>query len=325
MHLSEKSYPGNCNTERLLTTGGEYYQSLISSLDAAQISIDFEVYIFEPVGVGYDVVEALINASRRGVTVRLLMDGFGSAAFSREIIETLQLGGVNVRIFHPLPWLFWQWHGKDSLLNRIQQLNHRNHRKTCVIDDEVAFVGSFNVSQVHLGKEKGGEGWQDLGLKLTGCRFSPLKQAFQKAWSRKFWHYPKIMPKGVFRLNFSKVRRRRCHQDLLQRIEQAEKKIWISNAYFVPGFRLLKVLSEAAKRGVDVKIVLSTQSDIIFIPWVSSVFYHLLLCSGVKIFEYQLGIMHKKVMMIDDWVTLGSSNLNHRSFLHDLEVDVVVQ
>jgi cardiolipin synthase A/B len=129
---------------------------------------------------------------------------------------------------------------------------------------------------------------------------------------------------GLVRLNNKLALRRKNYRDLLARIAAARERIWITNAYFVPRGGLLRALGAAAKAGVDVRILVPAKSDIIFMPWVAAAFYYGLLKSGVRVFEYQPAVLHAKTMLIDDWMTVGSSNLNSRSMFHDLEADVVL-
>ena len=129
----------------------------------------------------------------------------------------------------------------------------------------------------------------------------------------------------IIRLNYTRHRRRILHKNLLRKITQAQLRIWITNAYFVPDNFLLRRLRDAAKSGVDVRILLPKNSDIMIMPWTSSTFYYNLLKSGVRIFEYLPSNLHAKTLIIDDWSSVGSSNLNHRSLLHDLEADINVR
>jgi cardiolipin synthase len=128
----------------------------------------------------------------------------------------------------------------------------------------------------------------------------------------------------LVRLNTRRALRRENYLDLLVRILGAKRRIWIENAYFVPDGALIRALKVAAESGVDVKIVVPAISDVFFIPWVTAAFNLGLLRAGVKVFEYNKGMMHAKTVLIDDWGLVGSSNLNHRSLFHDLEADLVL-
>jgi len=320
--------------ETVITGAQDYFAHLLESVQQATATIDFEVYIFEPDAIGQALAAALIAARQRGVHVRLLVDGVGSAFLPPDFLHNLHRHGVQTRVYHPLPWLFWQWRYArvvGSWLERcghaFTRLNRRNHRKVCIIDQTIAYVGSFNVSQVHFARTQGGAGWHDSGVRIQGLDLSQLSEAFQRAWVSPlqwplstFKRYP-----YYFRLNNTLRRRRFFRYDLRLRIRQAQRRIWITNAYFIPSGSLLRALVQASERGVDVRILLPRESDVFFMPWASALFYRDLIRSGVRIFEYLPSVLHQKTLILDDWVTLGSSNLNQRSVLHDLEVDVVLQ
>lgn len=321
----------------IFSKGDDYFQSLLADINAAQKSIDLEVYIFNYDDLGEKIVQALKNAAKRGIKVRVLVDGAGTPvwkSFAHQLEET----GAQTRIFHPFPWRLWQLSRSyvhvPAILKTIYlllKINSRNHRKVCIIDQQIAYIGSFNISQVHLGYAKGGSNWRDTAVKVTGIDLQELVSAFEAAWQ----HIPiqerlqnifrQTNPDPIIRLNNSWYRRRILYKNLLYRIAHCHKKIWMMNAYFVPDNFLLKELKDAARKGADVRIVLPQKSDIFFMPWASSTFYRSLLKAGVRIFEYQPTMLHTKILILDNWILVGSSNLNHRSVLHDLEVDINVR
>lgn len=296
--------------------------------------MDMEAYIFENDIVGVQVAQALLECSSRGVCVRLLVDGFGSYSFASTLGLTLGAGGVLIREYHPLPWNFsrlWDDIAGHSFLGKfsylVSRVNKRNHRKLVIIDGQRAWVGSVNIAASHLSKAHGGSGWIDTAACVEGAPVGILRDAFENLWMRrrpkKIGHLSDFVSLPV-RLNDLRIKRRALYRDLLRRIRQAKERVWIANSYFVPERRLLYALSYAASRGVDVRVMVPAKADVFFIPWFSAQFYDHLLSSGVKVFEYQDGVLHTKTMLIDSWVLVGSSNLNHRSLLHDLEVDLVL-
>ncbi|MGK5093021.1 phospholipase D-like domain-containing protein [Deltaproteobacteria bacterium TL4] len=320
--------------ERLVCHGSSYYELLLNDINQARYHIDLETYIFDADPVGFQIAEALIKASQRKVRIRVLVDGAGSPFWGGPLVEQLEQAGVQTRVYHPPPWHLWQWSRAVcrfstllKLFHLITRVNRRNHRKTCIIDRRIAWVGSFNITQVHLELELGGKGWRDTAVRLSGIDLLDLQEAFDKAWQYKFL----VNASGsetlssIIRLNNTRKRRRRLYKDLLQKMKRARKRIWITNAYFVPDVALLWRLKKAARQKIDVRILLPKKSDVFFMPWASATFYESLMRSGVRIYEYLPGILHAKVMIIDNWMTVGSSNLNHRSLLHDFEVDVVLK
>lgn len=321
----------------IFSKGDDYFHTLLSDIQSAHKSIDLEIYIFNQDNLGEKIVAALTQATNRGVKVRVLVDGAGTPVWD-VFAKTLEHAGAQTRIFHPFPWRLWQWSRSyvrvPVILKAIYlflKINSRNHRKVCIIDNKIAYVGSFNISKVHLSREGGGDGWRDTGVKITGAELNDLIAAFEAAWE----HVPiqerlqnifkQVNLDPIIRLNNSRHRRRLLYKNLLDRIEHCRQRIWMMNAYFVPDNFLLKNLKEAARRNVDVRIVLPQKSDVFFMPWASSAFYRSLLKSGVRIFEYQPSMLHTKILILDDWMLVGSSNLNHRSLLHDLEVDVNIR
>ena len=320
--------------EKLTTDAVEYFDQLIDDILHAKSSIDVETYIFDPDVIGKRVVDALCHVSQRGVQCRVLIDGFGSHPWLGSQIRRLESAGVSVRIFHPMPWRFWQWRRAttkrywfDRFLFFVGMLNRRNHRKMCIIDDKLVWIGSFNISVSHLPSDSGGKDWRDTAVRVETNDVEDINLAFQKNWGAEL-----VIPiqrfktkKIVYRLNNSLKRRRFLNKDLLRHIALSQQRIWITNPYFIPAPKLLRRLKRAASRRIHVRLMVPGTSDIFFMPWATSMFYPSLLNNGVKIFEYNDGILHAKTLIIDDWMTVGSSNLNSRSLLHDLEVDYVLQ
>lgn len=321
----------------IFSNGDNYFNSLVAEINAAKTSIDLETYIFNPDDLGKKIVDALCRAAKRGVAVKVLVDGAGTPTWSN-FANTLESASAQTRIFHPFPWRLWQWSRSyvrvPFILKAIYlllKINSRNHRKICIIDKKIAYIGSFNISKVHLSAASGGDNWRDTAVKVAQVDLQELNSAFEAAWQ----HLPiqeriqnifrQINPDPIIRLNNSRHRRRLLYKNLLDRLSNCQKKIWMMNAYFIPDNFLLKQLKDAAARGIDVRIVLPQKSDVFFMPWASSAFYRSLLKAGVRIFEYQPSMLHTKILILDDWILVGSSNLNHRSLLHDLEVDINIR
>lgn len=324
--------------EKIFFSGQEYFTFLLNDIEQAQKSIELEAYIFALDNLGKKILAALTNAAKNGVNVRILVDGAGTPQWGGHVIRSLEKAGGQTRIFHPFPWRLWQWSRsfvRASSLSKaiylLLKINSRNHRKVCLIDKKIAYIGSFNISRKHLEKEHAGGGWRDTGVCTKYTNLHELAQAFDAAWNhipiqeRIRQIFKHIFTNPIFRVNNTRHRRRILYKDLLNRISTCKQRIWITNAYFVPDNFLLKKLQEAARRGCDVRILLPRVSDVAFMPWASKAFYAKLLKSGVRIFEYLPNILHAKTLILDDWMTIGSSNLNHRSLLHDLEIDVNIR
>tara|TARA_R110001592_G_scaffold7126_1_gene40149 strand:- start:15630 stop:16760 length:1131 start_codon:yes stop_codon:yes gene_type:complete len=319
--------------EVIYTDANRYFDSIIHAIHQAEKSIDLEVYLFDSDELSHRVVDALINAAQRKLKVRLLTDGVGVCVDFFQIADKLINAGVEVKIYHPLPWHLEQWRlsltenkGLEKLLHLFTSINKRDHRKLLIIDQRNAWLGSFNISQKHLPKESNGENWRDTAIEIRDLDLESLQIAFDSCWNK--WSKKQtvlLLPKTPFMFNFTRALRIKQRKRLLKRIHDASEKIWITNAYFVPDKKLLEALRFASYRGVDVRILLPRTSDIFFIPWASAYFYSRLLNSGTRIFEFQHRMLHAKTIIIDDWASIGSSNLNRRSLHHDLELDYSLQ
>lgn len=336
----EQSAPGishaSWKTCQVFHDGDSFFAKLERELDAATVSIDVEFYIFASDKTGQRIFDALCRAHARGVEVRLIVDGVGSSGFSRTYGAKARTVGLPYKVFHEVPWAWW-WQqryekkGKRPRWAKVfRRLNKRNHRKMCIIDNRVAFVGSFNVTDYHLASLAGSSAWRDSGVVVEGADVNALCDTFEEIWIgrlrrlRRRLRRKKHISSPLVRLNVTSRQRREEYLELLVRLVGSGKRVWITNAYFVPDGSLLRVLSVAAAGGVDVRILVPSFSDVVFIPWVTAAFHFGLLKAGVKIFEYRGSVLHAKTMLIDEWAMIGSSNLNHRSLLHDLEVDIVI-
>ena len=306
--------------EKPFFTGDEYFSSIFSDIQNAKVSIDLECYIFEYDELGRKIVEALVAAAKRKVRVRVIVDGIGSAYGASNLHKDFREGGVEFKIYHPI---FSSW-----FVPVFRTINRRNHRKTWMFDGKVAYAGSFNITKLHTSLVS--EPWRDSAIRVEGDEIKLLKEAFERVWAKnriwkkKLFYFEGANRNSLVRLNDGKNKRRGYYRDLLDRIREAKKYICFGNAYFSPHFRLVLELCYSARRGVDVHLLVPRKSDVFFMPWVTSSYYFVLLQSGVKIHEYLPHVFHAKNYVIDDWMQIGSSNLNHRSLFHDLEADIQV-
>jgi cardiolipin synthase len=321
-------------------TGDEFFAAFEASLERARNTIDIEMYIFALDVIGERILQLLIRSVERGVRVRLMVDGIGSAPWARTILQRSRRAGIQCRIFHELPWASWVHGGSDVERPKrwrkwFRRINSRNHRKICIVDSTTAFVGSMNITDYHFACFAREPAWRDTGVLIEGPTVQVIEESFEDIWGGPLHRLRRRLyfkerrrrrrqrPLGI-RLNLYRRERQENYLDLLFRIVSARHKIWVTNAYFVPDGSLLRALSAAAQEGVDVRIIVPGFSDVIFMPWIASAFHLGLLRAGVRIFEYRKSILHAKTMVVDSWGLVGSSNLNHRSLLHDLEIDVEV-
>lgn len=332
---------------RLFHSGDSFLAELLATLKLAQKTITLEFYIFEIDEISDLLLEELRRAVQRGCDVRLLVDGVGSLFTTEGIRIRCEESGIQFRVYHPLP-TFFEWLSRlpRVLLRKaptfLKKANRRNHRKIVVVDAQIAFVGSINMTRVHFEQAFGPSAWRDSAARLMGPPVESLVAAFELAWSHsrvtdnlvpeteieheivKAQLTTILKWQSHVRLNVNVKMRRQLYKDLRTRILTAEERVYIVTAYFLPKRSVVRALSKAALRGVDVQIIIPGPSDVPIVKWIADQVTTKLLRNGVRVFEYQPRILHAKYMVIDKWCSLGSFNLNHRSLLHDLEVEAVL-
>ena len=315
--------------ETLFSDGDEFFSAFARAITKAKHSIYVETYIFDLDALGKKIIELLIEAASRGVDVKVLIDGLGSLAWSNHDAESLKKRGIEIKFFHPLLWQ------RPSFILRIPNLNlmnQRDHRKLYLVDEKIAFVGSMNISARHLKSIVHKKAWRDTSVILTGEPVSALLDSFWIAWSgatgphearkRLKRFFSKLKVPILFK--HTRHQRRLYLTMLISRINRASNRLWITTPYFVPNKDLMAAITDAGIRGVDVRALFPKTSDFFGVKYAMGAYYTNLLKSKIRIFEYIPSMLHAKILIIDDFVSLGSSNLNHRSFFKDLEVDVVL-
>ncbi|MBS0453083.1 MAG: cardiolipin synthase ClsB [Proteobacteria bacterium] len=331
--MTERWVPGN--DVRLIENGEEFFPRVFECIANARREVIIETFILFEDEVGLALQAALIDAARRGVRVDLMVDGFGSPDLSDDYVLSLTRAGVKLRVFDPGI--------RFRLLGQRLNMIRRMHRKVIVIDGELAFVGGINFSHDHL-RSYGPKGKQDYAAELVGPvvaqihRFVLREIALGKqepGWFRRRVqeHEQAGVPgqaKGSADVIFVSRDNRRHPQDIERHyraaIRSARRRIVIANAYFFPGYRLIKEMRRAAQRGVDVRLVLQGEPDMPIVKTAASMLYHHLLHAGVQIYEYCERPLHGKVALVDDaWSTVGSSNLDPLSLSLNLEANVIVR
>lgn len=325
----------------LFFKGDAYFQALHEHIAKAKNRVWIESYIFNLDPIGLRLIKNLAAAKKNGVDVRIMVDGIGSFNWLSQIEQKCLTEHLWFRSYHPLPTFAqenFSWKGLRRWLLFFKRMNKRNHRKIALIDDNKIFVGSFNISQVHSQEFMGVQAWRDSGVLVTlpsdSLEFRTVEKAFLKTWSRsrsrdyKPRRFSKkirtkwLKPPQIFRLNQNPWWRFLLNRNLKKKLRSAKERIWITNAYFVPRGSIVRLLKKAARKQVEVKLLLPKTTDVWFVRQASLSLYSRLLKAGVRIFEYQTSVLHAKTMLIDDWASIGSHNLNHRSLLHDLEIEV---
>lgn len=320
---------------RIFHSGNEFFKALREDIASAQKSITLESYIFAIDRLTTPLLKDLEEARQRGCTVKIIVDGFGSYENIPTLDRICEKAGIEMRVFHPLPYPLL-WFRKMSFLTEgrtlflFRRINRRNHRKTLIVDEKIAYLGSMNFIENHSASIVGDKAWRDTGVRLEGPFVRQLSLAFQVTYLRTHyrgilswmnswkWQHPQRSPSLY--LNTTKNMRKNLYKDILRRLTHAHHRIYITTAYFLPKRALLRVLLKAARRGVDVQILIPGKSDVPLVKWAAFYIVRFLLKRRIPMYEYQKSILHAKTMIIDDDVYIGSFNLNHRSIMHDLEV-----
>lgn len=316
--------------ETLYFSGDKYFAELLREISSAQVSIEMETYIFLKGTLGDRFATELAAAAQRGVEVRLIVDGFGSPTFLWDYWPALRNAGVRIRLFRVIPLILRRLPGDPQgffqrILHRWRQLNRGNHRKFSLIDRKILFVGSFNISDVHLKEVSGPHAWKDIGVRVEGEELRYAHRAFKRAY--RGWtalNLPARSP-SLLLLNDSYLHMRRTRSEHIRMMKKASRRIWLATPYFVPIGSVFRLLIRQARRGIDVRLIVPQKNDVFFMHWLGIPLLRELVRHGVKVYIYQPTFAHQKVFIADDWMTIGSTNLNHRSFLHDLEMDVVLR
>jgi len=319
------------NRLTLLEGGEQYYPRVFESIREAQHEVMIETFILFEDKVGIALHEVLVQAAQRGVQIDLTIDGYGSPDLSPEFISSLTKAGVRVHVFDPRPKL---WGFRTNLFRRM-------HRKIVVIDGRRAFIGGLNFSADHLA-DFGPQAKLDHAVEIEGPVATEIQRFTHEALARgqpnRRWFRRRVpLPAGqsappVGRAEVMLVTRDNGeHRTDIERhyriaIRAARKRVWIASAYFFPGYRVLHELRRAARRGVDVRLILQGEPDMPIVKVGANMLYHHLLRAGVHVHEYVEKPLHSKVALADDeWATIGSSNLDPLSLSLNLEANVVIR
>jgi cardiolipin synthase len=330
------------NAAVLLQDGPATYAAMFAAIEAARDHINMETYILEDDEVGRRFADALLDKQRRGVQVNLIYDAVGAMGTPGAFFDRLTDAGVRVLKFNPVNPLEakGEW-----------DVNNRDHRKLLIVDGSTAFVGGINISAVYSGSSGRGRfgssgavrgrdakdlPWRDTHVQVSGPVVETLQRFFIDTWTSQRGeplaardYFPQLRAQGneVIRAiasspdePFSQI-----YATLISAINTAESEILLSNAYFVPDPQLKQALKDAVARGVEVKMILPGVTDSWVVFHASRAHYDELLQGGVKLYERRDVLLHAKTAVIDGvWSTVGSTNLNWRSFLHNQEVNVLI-
>jgi len=322
----------------LLQDGPATYKAMFAAIRAAHDHINLETYIFEDGEVGTEFANLLLKKQAEGVQVNVIYDSVGCIDTPREFFERMRDAGIRTLEFNPV----------NPAKGKREEwtLNNRDHRKLLVVDGKTAFLGGINISESYSsgsfsrsGKKRGGKpdtGWRDTHLKIDGPVVAEFQKTFLDTWARqkgpplaKKTYFPRLRVQGdeIVRAiaSESESEDRPIYLTLLSVIGHAERNIHLTMGYFVPDPQLREALAAAARRGVDVQIILPGKTDSWVVFHAGRSHYDELLRAGVRIYERRDAVLHSKTATIDGvWSTIGSTNLDWRSFLHNDELNAVV-
>lgn len=325
------------NKVQLLQDGPSTYQAMFAAIEAARDHINLETYILDDDPIGRRFAAALIAKQRAGVQVNLIRDSVGTLRTPAAFFEELRSAGIAIVVFNPV---------NPLTAKAGWDVNQRDHRKLLIVDGKTAFTGGINISSVYSSSGSRAEPstgrpgselpWRDTDLQVDGPVVAEFQKLFIETWEKqkgpslaKRRYYPPLTRQGDEVVHaiagapdepYSLI-----YATLISAIDSAEKEVLVTNAYFVPDPQLVASLKGAVARGVDVKLVLPAVTDSALVLHAGRSNYDELLRGGIKIYERQNALLHSKTALIDGvWSTVGSTNLDWRSFLHNQEVNAVV-
>ncbi|WP_243450411.1 cardiolipin synthase [Desulfosporosinus sp. Sb-LF] len=312
------------NRSQVLTNGQETFQALLAALEGAKAHIHLEFFIFHDDAIGKDILNLLLRKAFDGVEVRILVDGLANQSLSKRFGE-LRRAGVEAEGFYPVRFPFLS-----------SRLNLRNHRKIVVIDGQIGFLGGLNVGDEYLSRSKKIGFWRDTFLKLEGDAVHFLQTVFLNDWNgvthqdiNNPSYYPHPQNCGNQLTQIAATGPDSDWGSMLQiyfvALTSAEKTISIETPYFIPDEGSVMALKTAALSGLDVRIILQGIPDHKITYWASRSYIEELLESGVRIYRYQKGILHAKVLILDEKVgVVGSTNFDIRSFSLNFEISAFI-
>lgn len=336
----DMSVAGNLVT--LLADGEQAFPSMLAAIATARTEILLEMYWMQSDAVGRRFAKLLTERAHAGVRVCIIYDAIGSLGVDEAMFDELRAAGAEVFDYNPVaPWRN-RW--------RIGTLNNRDHRKILVTDGAVGFTGGINLGLPWAPESEGGGGWRDDAVRIEGPAAAQLRVVFLQTWERlggtacpPLPPVPSVAPSAptdalqpgterapsrqAVRALPSGHRRARAliRSAYLHHIRRAQRYVYIANSYFIPDREVRAALGAAAARGVDVRVLVAGQSDVRAVYFASRFLYARLLHSGVALYEWTKTVFHGKTAVIDGtWSTIGSYNIDHRSWRLNLEINVAI-
>jgi phosphatidylserine/phosphatidylglycerophosphate/cardiolipin synthase-like enzyme len=311
----------------LLIDGDRFFPRMLEAIATAERQVALELYLVEDGRCATLLIDALLVAARRGVQVRCLLDGFGCLRLGQAQRERLRDAGVELRLYNPVSW-------RRGLLN----LN-RDHRKLLLVDDRLGFVGGTGATDEFWNPQAPAACWHEVMVEMAGPLLADWQTLFDHQWrlcvERRIWQQrkplqPARLPPspsvgvGMGRVAYAAARQHRdVLRTLVRSLAQAKGRIWLATPYFLPTWKVRRALAKAAQRGVDVRLLLASRNtDHPPVRFAGQRYYPRLLRAGVRIFEYQPRFLHLKMVLVDDWVSVGSCNFDHWNLRWNLEANL---
>lgn len=313
------------NHFELYTDGENYFPAILEDIHQASDFVYIEMYLVSSGNIANQFIDALIQAAARGVKVFTLFDHHGSKDFLQEDVKRLEDAKVNFAWYNPVK------------LFRLRASLHRTHRKIIVVDNMFAWTGGTGITDMFAYNEESEQYWHESMVRVQGKCVQDWKKLFEQEWVN--WsssilpssHIEDSQPLDVRSENYdqtgrvvssSAIYQSEVRRSLLSKLQRANKRVWLATAYFVPSRKLRKTLIKAAKRGIDVRIMLPGPiTDLSGARYMARRYYARLLRNGVRIYEYQKRFLHAKYSIVDHWVSNGSSNLDLWNLVWNLDAN----
>ncbi len=313
--------PGNALD--LLVDGENAYEEMIRAIGEAEQTVLMDSYIFNDDLAGLIFADALATSAIRGIEVYLIVDGVGTLHVSTQFFDKMRKAGVRLLVYRsPAPW------------RRSFGILRRDHRKMLVVDGKVGFLGGMNIGIEWLPRDLGGKGWHDIHVRVKGPVVKELSRLIISTWHvhegvvlDPVRFLPSVAPAGeahaVVVGSRERKKRKAIRRSYLMAIRQAQSYIYIANAYFLPDLGFRRAIKNACRRGVDVRVMVPKSGDIYPVQLASQFLFGRLMRMGVKIYRWKEAVLHAKTAVIDGkWATVGSFNIDHRSWRMNLEVNI---
>ena len=311
------------NRLEVLNNGDEFYPAMLDAIDAAEVSVTIEAYIYWAGAIGLDFARALAAKAQQGLPVKILLDAVGSATIGSDILKTLETGGCQLAWYNPIHWY------------TLGRFNHRTHRKSLIVDGRIGFTGGAGIADHWKGHAQSPEHWRDVQVRIEGPAVGALQTGFAQNWLQSTGelvtgldYYPTFdSSEGLWLqtiMSSPETGSSAVRTMYYLSIVSARESISIANPYFVPDETAIATLLDAKQRGVHVRILVSGARNDNWLARHNSVrLYGPLLEAGIEILEYNRTMLHHKVMIVDDvWATVGTTNFDNRSFAHNEESNV---